>query len=114
MKLSIPAVIPEALAGHEQYLDEAYQRYTTEQLGEYYKKAEQKITILESQPDLTEVHEQMKEKDKQISTMQQEMHNLRNQIGGFQKIIEDPEFRIEIMNMMAKEWEKLQQEKKKA
>lgn len=76
MKLSIPAVIPEALAGHEQYLDEAYQRYTTEQLGEYYKKAEQQITILEAQPDLTGVHEQLQEKDKQIQELRDQMQML--------------------------------------
>lgn len=80
MKLEIPAVIPEALAGHEQYLDEAYQRYTTEQLGEYYKKAEQQITILESQPDLSGVHEQLKEKDGQISDLREEMQERKMEI----------------------------------
>ena len=45
LKLEIPAVIPEALAGHEQYLDEAYRRYTKNQLGEMYKKGMQTVWI---------------------------------------------------------------------
>ena len=94
MKLSIPAVIPEALAGHEQYLDEAYQRYTTEQLGEYYKKAEQQITILESQPDLSGVHQQLKEKDQQIQKQSEEIQDLRNQM---QKLM------VEVLTMKDKE-----------
>jgi integrase len=80
MKLSIPSVIPEALAGHEQYLDEAYQRYTTEQLGEYYKKAEEQITILESKPDLTEVHKQLHEKDKRISELEKKIDDMNSKL----------------------------------
>ncbi|UCF13257.1 MAG: site-specific integrase [Thermoplasmatales archaeon] len=94
MKLSIPAVIPEALAGHEQYLDEAYQRYTIEQLGEYYKRGEQKITILESLPDLTGVHELLKEKDHQIQKQSEEIQDLRNQM---QKLM------VEVLTMKDKE-----------
>ena len=80
LKLQIPAVIPEALAGHEQYLDEAYRRYTETQLAEYYRQGEPRITVLQSAPDLTGVHEELKEKDKEIMHMRQEMHELRNLI----------------------------------
>ena len=80
MKLEVPAVIPEALAGHEQYLDEAYQRYTVEQLGEYYKKGELKITILEAPPDLSGVKEELKEKDQQMKDMFKEMELMKQKI----------------------------------
>jgi len=73
MKLQIPAVIPEALAGHEQYLDEAYRRYSQDQLRKYYKEGEPRITVLERSPDLTDVQEQLSEKDEQIREMQENM-----------------------------------------
>jgi len=111
MKLSIPAVIPEALAGHEAYLDEAYQRYTIEQLGEYYKKAEQQITILESQPDLTEVQESLTRKDKQISTLQQEIHNLRNEVSGFESLLDTPKMTEKLGDLVLKKLQDLQKKK---
>ena len=61
MKLEVPTVIPEALAGHEEYLDEAYRRFTQEQLGEYYKKAENRLTIMESLPDLSSINQQLED-----------------------------------------------------
>ena len=45
MATIIPVDIVEALMGHEGYLTEVYRRYTSEQLGEYYKKAEATINI---------------------------------------------------------------------
>jgi len=80
MKLEVPAVIPEALAGHEQYLDEAYQRYTIEQLGEYYKRGELKITILEAPPDLSGVKEELRGKDRQMKDMLKEMELMKQKI----------------------------------
>jgi integrase len=71
MKLEVPTVIPEALAGHEEYLDEAYRRFTQDQLAEYYKKAEAKLTILESQPDLSGINESLKEKDEEIAQLKE-------------------------------------------
>jgi len=76
MKLQIPAVIPEALAGHEQYLDEAYRRYSQKQLGEYYKKGEPRITVMERSPDLTSVQEQLSEKDEQIRQLERDMDKM--------------------------------------
>jgi integrase len=44
-KLVIPETIVECLAGHTEYLDEAYRRYTKEELAEFYKKAEPNLYI---------------------------------------------------------------------
>jgi integrase len=44
-KLVIPETIVEALVGHTEYLDQAYRRYTKEELAEYYKKAEPNLYI---------------------------------------------------------------------
>jgi len=76
MKLEIPAVIPEALAGHEQYLDEAYRRYSQKQLGEYYKKGEPRLIVLERPTNFTGLQEEqklLKEENKELKEMMQEM-----------------------------------------
>jgi integrase len=48
LALSCPLDIVEALMGHEGYLTEAYRRYSTKQMGEYYLKAEHHITVMGS------------------------------------------------------------------
>lgn len=65
LKLSIPVTIAEALAGHEQYLDEAYRRYTKEQLGEYYKKGMENLTVLKTTPDLSEHNDRILQLEKE-------------------------------------------------
>jgi integrase len=80
MKLEVPTVIPEALAGHEEYLDESYRRFTRDQLAEYYKKAELRLTILESQPDLSSINESLKEKDDEIAKMRADIEKMHNEI----------------------------------
>lgn len=77
MKLEVPVVIPEALAGHEEYLDEAYRRFTREQLGEYYKKAESRLNIFELVPDLSGVHEELKEKETRINELNQKYNSIK-------------------------------------
>ena len=72
LKLELPAVIPEALAGHEQYLDEAYRRYTQKQLGEMYSKGMHRLMVFEATPDL-QVQEQLAEKDAQITDLRERL-----------------------------------------
>ncbi len=96
LKLEIPSVIAEALAGHEEYLDEAYRRYTKKELGEFYKKAEHRITVLETTSNhrVEELDERLKEKDKQITKQAEEIQDLRNQM---QKLM------VEVLTMKDKE-----------
>jgi integrase len=44
-KLAVPENLVEAWAGHSGYLDEAYRRYSLDQMREYYKKAEPYLLI---------------------------------------------------------------------
>jgi len=44
-KLAAPENIVEAWAGHSGYLDDAYRRYSMDQLREYYKKAEPYLLV---------------------------------------------------------------------
>ena len=86
------ADLSEHLMGHASSgLVKIYRNMKIEDLAEKYKNLMYNVTFFELSPDLTGVHEELKEKDRQISTMQQEIHNLRNQIGDFQKLVEDPQ-----------------------
>ena len=76
MSLEIPVDVVEALMGHEGYLTEAYRRYSQEQLAELYVKGMSTITVFESQPDLSGVHEELKKKDKQISDLEKKVEDV--------------------------------------
>ena len=113
LKGVIRADAVEQMSGHEGYLDRSYRRIPEDDLSTLYKQGMHSLLVFEHPIDISDVHEQLKEKDKQLSNLQQEVHNLRNQLGEFQSLVEDPEFRMKMMNMMAEEWEKLKREKKK-
>ena len=74
----VPSDVIEALLGHEEKLMRIYNIYTHEQLGEIYSKAVHHLTVLESQPDLTGVHEELKEKDQQIKELQERMQRFED------------------------------------
>ena len=78
MKLEVPQVVPEALAGHEEYLDDAYRRFSREELGEYYRKAESRLTILEAPVDLTGFKQELQVKDAEIKSLEAQVAELRN------------------------------------
>lgn len=80
MKLDVPAVIPEALAGHEKYLDESYRRFSPEELGAYYKKAEARLTILGSTPDLSGLHSDIEALKKENTELKEDMAKLMRKI----------------------------------
>ncbi|MCK5261520.1 MAG: tyrosine-type recombinase/integrase [Thermoplasmatales archaeon] len=101
------------IGAHESELKAAYTDFPINKLKETYDKYCGCVSIFESQPDLTGVHEELKNKEVQISTMQQEIHNLRNQISGFQNVLEDPEFRNKLNEMLALTWEKYMKMKEK-
>ena len=80
LKLELPECIVEAYAGHSRYLDEAYKRYSLQQLAEFYKKGMHRLLIFEAQPANAEVFEQLKQKDDQMRTMQETLEEMKAQI----------------------------------
>ena len=76
----VPEAIYQALEGHEGYLNGAYKRYSIDELGDWYKKAMSSLSIFESTPDLTEVHDKLREKDKQIQKQDQQIENMMKEI----------------------------------
>jgi len=71
------------MGGHWTNLDAVY-KYENAQmrtvLKEEYNQHMKGLLIFETQPDLSDVHEELKEKDREIINMKQEMHELRNLI----------------------------------
>ena len=80
MKLEVPEVIPETLAGHEKYLDESYRRFTREQLAEYYKKAEKRLTILESTEDMKQLSSDVDRLKQENRELKEDMDKLMRKI----------------------------------
>jgi integrase len=60
LALSCPVDIVEALMGHQGYLTNAYRRYTTKQMGEYYLKAEHHVTV-SGTADLHEIKDRLQD-----------------------------------------------------
>ena len=72
------------MGGHWTNLDAVYKYENTHMravLKEEYDQHMKCLLIFESQPDLSGIHEELKEKDREIRYMKQEMHELRNMIG---------------------------------
>jgi len=72
LKLVIPETVVEAFAGHTGYLDEAYRRYTCNQLADLYKRGESYLYVLVPR----EVKEILTEQRKSFESMQKEIQDL--------------------------------------
>jgi len=72
LKLVLPETVVEAFAGHTGYLDEAYRRYTCNQLAELYKKGESFVSIFIPQ-EFKEIQNQFR---RDFEKMQKEIQDL--------------------------------------
>lgn len=70
MLLTMNEPMVNALIGHEGYLSSTYERYDVSQLAPEYLKAVNNLSIFEKETDLTDIKEQMFEKN-------QELHNMK-------------------------------------
>ena len=68
--------IVHALMGHDEYLDAAYRRFNLQQLSKMYKDAMPSIAIYDRQSDLSGINESLKEKDQEITNLQQQVEEL--------------------------------------
>lgn len=68
------------MGAHESELKATYTDFPIEKLKETYDKYCGCVAIFESQPDLTGVHEQLKEKDEQIRNLERTMQELKAQV----------------------------------
>ncbi|MEM2178262.1 MAG: hypothetical protein QXI49_06230 [Candidatus Methanomethylicaceae archaeon] len=78
-KLIIPETIVEALAGHNEYLDEAYRRYTKDEIREHYKKLEPNLYIFipkEIKEIQTHYQNEFEEIKKQVQNLTMQLTNL--------------------------------------
>ena len=94
LALTCPLDIVESLMGHEGYLTEAYRRYTTKQMGEYYLKAEHHVTVMgsgdirEIQDKLQDTHAAVEGYKTIISRQAEEMVELRQRFESMKSDIE--------------------------
>ena len=95
MKLEIPDVIAEALAGHDAYLSEAYRRYSEKQMAEYYMKGVNSLLVFEREnKDISDVREEQK----QLRDENKKLHN------------DVDKLRMELLEVKMKQVQELQRE----
>ncbi len=61
--------VVEALMGHEGYLTEVYRRYSSEQLGEFYKQGESALLIFTEAGKVEKLRQEIKERNEQLQTV---------------------------------------------
>jgi len=80
MKTQIPEVIVEAIIGHSKYLDEAYRRYSLDEIKQYYLKGMSSIMIFESTPDLTEHNERISQLEHENLELTETVNEMKAQL----------------------------------
>lgn len=76
-------------SGHITPRNKEYRQYSDERLDEEYNKSIGDLTIFESTPDLSGVHQQLKVKDEQIDELELKVSRLQNKINGIQNLDEE-------------------------
>jgi len=87
-KLAVPETVAEAWAGHSGYLDDAYRRYSMEQMRRLYKKAEPYLLVAVPK-DIAEIQ----------TTFQNELDKLREQVADLTRKLTDANaINLQLMN----------------
>jgi integrase len=68
-KTKIPSEIAETLVGHATYLSDSYRRYTTAQLAEFYRTAENALLVFQDTAQLESLNGEVNKKDRQITDL---------------------------------------------
>ena len=79
-KTKIPSEVAEAMVGHAGYLSDAYRRYNTQQLAEFYRKAESALLIFQDTKPLEELDQRNKQFDEIVrhnQSLSAELANLK-------------------------------------
>jgi integrase len=76
-KMAVPESVAEAWAGHRGYLDDAYRRYTRQQLAELYRKAEPYLLISAQAQGLQEFVERERQLQQVVNGLVAENMQLR-------------------------------------
>jgi len=110
LALSCPLDIVEALMGHEGYLTDAYRRYSTKQMGEYYLKGEHQITVTGT-GDLRELQYTVQDQQAAIegyrgilSKQAEEMVELRRRLEALEAREEELKPLDETMDRLMERW----------
>lgn len=102
------------LMGHQDALTIAYVNMSEAERRQRYKKGQGHVLVFETSVDTERVdnmEEQLTEKDKEIFHLKKELKEVKSEMGNFQNLLDDPQFKMNMMSMIAKQFEKLEQEK---
>jgi len=68
-------------SGHVTPRNKEYRQYSDERLDEEYKNSIEDLTVFESIPDLSGVHEELKEKEDRIRKLEERLQYLSDELG---------------------------------
>jgi hypothetical protein len=74
----VPRDVIEAMIGHEEYLDDAYRRFNTEQLAEQYQKGEMHLLVNESVENQIEVENKFDKQEQEINGLHHKLTDTNN------------------------------------
>lgn len=103
--------LADFLMGHKHYLTENYLRMPEDDVATLYGEGVQQLMIYETSPDISGLHEEMNAVKRENIRMKQELHNVRNQISGFQNILDDPKLSKEFALKLLAIFEELKKNK---
>jgi len=88
LKGVIRADAVEQIAGHEGYLDRSYRKIPEADLNDLYKQGMHSLLVFEHPTDISDVHEELKQKDKQLMQLQETVKIMELRMQGLENKLE--------------------------
>ena len=101
--------------GHEGYLSTAYLRFTEDELKEEYLKGMKYLLIFEAPADETTMIKELRvQHQKEIDDLREQLNKANKKVSTIEEgLLNSPEFKEKLLNMLSDDWANLQKEKKK-
>jgi len=96
MGITMPEMKLNFIVGHTTYLSKQYNKFKEADIAEDYEKAMPDLAILEAPSNLSEIHEDMKEKDERIRKLEDDLHIMKLTLQGLENAKKNAENSLEI------------------
>lgn len=117
MALAIPVDIVEALMGHSGYLTDVYQRYSIDQLRDFYKQGEHTVRIFTEVSEVEALKKEVKEQRDQLQqlvnglttrnmVLQDKVENLEDRLKTVEGLVHEAHEIMRLAGLLDWDWEK--------
>lgn len=107
--------VAELLMGHEGYLSTAYLRFTEDELKEEYLRGMKHLLIFEAPADETTMITELRaHHQKEIDDLREQLDKANKKVSAIEEgLLNNPEFKEKLLNMLSDDWARLQKGKKR-